>query len=92
MQMIQKYGGKFLDFKDVGLLQKDIDYLHEWSINNKMNFHPKNVGWYPVNSELHYQYHYGILLYVCTSYYYKLLCVYNVDMEYIGFSDVTKLQ
>ena len=27
--------------KDLGMLQKDIDYLHSWSLNNKMNFHPK---------------------------------------------------
>ena len=26
---------------DLVLLQKDIDYLHRWSIKNKMNFHPK---------------------------------------------------
>ena len=27
--------------KDLELLQKDIDYLHNWSHDNKMNFHPK---------------------------------------------------
>ena len=25
---------------DIGILQNDIDNLHNWSINNKMNFHP----------------------------------------------------
>ena len=32
---------KILNSKDLEILQKDIDYLHKWSINNKMSFHPK---------------------------------------------------
>ena len=37
---------KIVTSRDIALLQKDIDYLHKWSINNKMNFHPKNVKFY----------------------------------------------
>ena len=32
---------KITSDQDLNFLQKDIDYLFEWSQENKMNFHPK---------------------------------------------------
>ena len=40
---------KILNSRDLALLQKDIDYLHMWSLNNKMNFHPKKCKVVSIN-------------------------------------------
>ena len=40
---------KIVTSRDIALLQKDIDYLHKWSINNKMNFHPKKCKVLSIN-------------------------------------------
>ena len=40
---------KIVNSRDIALLQKDIDYLHQWSINNMMNFHPKKCKVVSIN-------------------------------------------
>ena len=41
-----------INSSDLVSLQRDIDYVHMWSINNKMNFHPKKCKVISINHKL----------------------------------------